>query len=251
MTKALHIIHEDGELVAIAKAAGMPSIPERYDTHILSAFEILKAGRPELFTVHRIDKETSGVLVFAKTESALKNLSAQFAAGDENRCLRKSYLALLEGRPVWDRITEESPLVPDGDRRHRTIVSPGGKKSTTHFTVLERFPAYCLVRACPETGRTHQIRVHAARLGCPVLCDALYGSGGPLLLSAIKRGYRPPPQGEKPLLDRLALHAAGLEFIHPAGGRKLLLEAPLPKDLRAALTQLRKTGGQEARDSGM
>jgi RluA family pseudouridine synthase len=243
MIKPLHIIHEDEELVAVVKPAGVPAIPERYDRNILSAFELLKAVRPALFTVHRIDKETSGVLVFCKTEDAHKNLSAQFAAEDENRCLRKSYLAILEGRPAWDANTDESPLLPDADRRHRTLVSPNGKESLTRFTVLENFSGYCLARVCPETGRTHQIRVHAAHLGHPVLCDSLYGSASPLLLSAIKRGYRPPADGEKPLLARLALHAAVLEFIHPASGQALRLEAPLPKDLRAALTQLRKTAG--------
>jgi RluA family pseudouridine synthase len=243
MMEALRIIHEDEDILAVSKAAGVPAIPERYDTRILSVFEMLKENRPGLFIVHRIDKETSGLLVFCKTQDALRGLSAQFAGGDEGRRLRKSYFAILEGRPAWNEAGEESPLLPDADRRHRTVVSPQGKKSVTRFAVLERFTGYCFVRACPETGRTHQIRAHAARLGHPVLCDSLYGQGSPLLLSRIKRGYKPSAEGEKPLLARLALHAAALEFIHPASGRGILLEAPLPKDLRAALAQLRKTGG--------
>ncbi|MDR1625620.1 MAG: RluA family pseudouridine synthase [Spirochaetia bacterium] len=243
MAEPLQIIHEDGDLLAVSKAAGVPAIPERYDRQMLSAFEMLKENRPGLLVVHRIDKETSGLLVFCKTENALRHLGAQFAGGDGNRFLRKDYLAILEGRPLWNEAGEESPLLPDADRRHRTIVSPDGKKSVTRFTVLERFRGHCFVQACPATGRTHQIRAHAARLGHPVLCDSLYGSGRPLFLSAIKRRYKPPAEGEKPLLARLALHAAALEFIHPASGRSLRLEAPLPKDLRAALAQLRKTGG--------
>jgi RluA family pseudouridine synthase len=243
MIKPTEILYEDEELLAITKAAGITAIPERYDTHIVSAFEILKESRPRLFVVHRIDKETRGVLVFCKTEEALRSMSSQFAKGDESRSLRKTYLAIQAGRPAWDEVLEESPLRPDGDRRHRTIISPDGKKSATRFTVLERFQGYSLVQACPETGRTHQIRVHAAHLGHPVVCDSLYGSGSPLLLSAFKRGYRPPAEGEKPLLARLALHAAVLEFIHPASGKPLRLEASLPKDMRAALAQLRKAGG--------
>jgi 23S rRNA pseudouridine955/2504/2580 synthase/23S rRNA pseudouridine1911/1915/1917 synthase len=244
----VEILYEDEDILAVCKAAGTPAVPERWDRRIASAYEILKESRPGLYIVHRIDKETSGVLVFCKTESALRNLSSRFGANagrsqpdDAGRGLRKTYHALLAGNPAWDTMVCEAPLEPDGDRRHRTIVAPDGKACSTLFTVLERFGSYSLAGVCPATGRTHQIRAHAAHLGHAVLCDSLYGSSRPFLLSSVKRGYRPPAEGEKPLLSRLALHAAVLEFPHPASGKPLRLEAPLPKDMRSALAQLRKT----------
>jgi RluA family pseudouridine synthase len=236
MTQPVEILYEDGDIIVVSKASGTPAIPERYAKHILSAFDILKAERPQLFIVHRIDKETSGVLVFCKTQDALRNLSAQFAG----HSLRKTYLVLLEGRASPDEIRCDAALKPDGDRRHRTIAARDGKESVTLFKVLERLGAYTFAEALPETGRTHQIRAHAAHLGYPVVCDTLYGPGSPLLLSAVKRGYRPPADGEKPLLERLALLAAALELLHPISGEPLRIEAPLPRDFRAALTQLRK-----------
>mgnify|MGYP005837810625 CR=1 FL=1 len=189
--------------------------------------------------VHRIDKETSGVVLFAKTEEAFRGLSLQF----QERTLTKIYHALVEGRPGWVEQNCDVPLRVDGDRRHRTIVHREGKPSRTFLKVLETFRGFALVEAQPKTGRTHQIRVHLSYLGHPIVGDALYRGGEGLFLSAFKRGYVANVLGtEKPLIRRTALHALSLEFTHPRTGEHLRFEAPYPKDLAIALKQLRRYG---------
>jgi RluA family pseudouridine synthase len=232
--KGFALLYEDDDIVVIDKAPGLLSVPGRYDALGLSAFSLLRETRPGLLAPHRLDKETSGVLLFAKNLAAFRSLSEQFS----RHSLRKTYCALLEGRPSWQTILCDAPLRPDGDRRHRTIAAPDGKESLTELTLRANFGLYSFVEARPRTGRTHQIRAHCAYLGHPVACDPLYGGGGPLLLSAIKHGYRPPAEEERPLLARPALHAERLEFEHPQDGRPVGIEAPLPKDMRAALGQL-------------
>lgn len=238
MRVTMPLIYEDAEIIAVDKPAGIPSIPERYEAGCVSALEILRDAHPGILAVHRIDKDTSGVLLFCKTEAAFRVLSGRFS----RREVRKVYGLLAAGRPGEDGLLCEEPLRLDGDRRHRTVVHRDGKPSVTRFRVLERFRTCSLLEAVPETGRTHQIRVHLAHLGYPILCDGLYGSEEPLLLSSFKRGYRPAAGGERPLLARLALHALSVEFLHPSGGQPLRIEAPLPKDMAAALAQLRKFG---------
>lgn len=236
MNSGLPVIYEDDDLLAVDKPSGIPSIPERYESGTLSVLDLLRREYPEIQAVHRIDKETSGILLLCKTEDAFRSLSEQFSG----RLLKKTYLVLASGRPSWTEFAADVPLLPDGDRRHRTVVSPKGKPSVTRFKTLEKFKNCTFLEASPETGRTHQIRVHLAHAGFPVVCDALYGSGEPLLLSSFKRGYKTGSGREKPLLDRLGLHAATLRFEHPRTGAVTEIEAPLPKDFRTALAQLRK-----------
>jgi len=132
-------------------------------------------------------------------------------------------------------------LKPDADRLHRTLIDrTRGKEASTTFRVLERYSDYSLVEAMPEGGRTHQIRVHLASTGWPILADPLYGDGKPLLLSAIKRNWKGDPFDEKPLVARTALHALSVRFAHPASGETMSFEAPMPKDMRAAIAQLSK-----------
>lgn len=231
------ILFEDDSLLAADKPAGVLSVPDRWDPDLPVAAALLSKGRGRLWAVHRLDKDTTGVLLLARSEEAHRALSRAF----ETRSVAKVYRALVKGVPDWTESSCDLPLSPDGDALHRTIVDAHrGKPSRTVFRVVKSFRDYALVEALPETGRTHQVRVHLAALGYPVACDPLYGDGKPVLLSAIKRAWKGDPFEERPLLSRTALHAASLEFPHPVTGLPLRIEAPDPKDLRASLAQLEK-----------
>ncbi len=225
------------------KPSGVLSIPDRYDPDAPVAQAQLRDDWGPLFVVHRLDKDTSGVLIYARTSDAHKALGSAF----ESRSVAKTYRALVRGAPAWDETSCDLPLSPDGDRLHRTIVDAHkGKRSSTSFVVVARyrgsgaFGDIALVEAKPETGRTHQVRAHLAALGHPCLCDPLYGDGEGLLLSKLKRRWKGDPFDERPLLSRAALHALSAEFAHPLTGAALRIYAPLPKDMRAAISQLEK-----------
>ncbi len=239
---AFEILHVDEQILVISKSPGILSVPDRFDPDVPHARMLLEPDFGELWVVHRIDKDTSGVLVLARTAQAHQNLNDQFAG----RTTEKVYHVLVCGSPFWDEEIAEFPLRSDGDRQHRVVVDrKNGKEAITRFKVLERFASYALLEARPETGRTHQIRKHASELGFPPVCDPLYGDGRPLLLSTFKRDYRPSKwEEERPLLARLGLHALSVSFAHPATGERVTYEAPHPKDFRAALNQLRRHGGR-------
>jgi RluA family pseudouridine synthase len=205
----------------------------------------------KIYTVHRIDKDTSGLVLFAKDGETHKRLSAAFEA----RQVEKRYLAAVHGRPLWTETVCDLPLVPNGNKQHHTIIDKyHGKKALTRFKLLLRAGNYSILETRPETGRTHQIRVHLASLGHPVVCDEFYGNMKPVLLSSIKRGWRGDPLEERPLLARLGLHAAELSLPPyrqeggaageggPQGG--LSLKAPLPRDMAALIRQMEKAGVQ-------
>ena len=199
--------------------------------------EILTWRFPEVLVVHRLDRDTSGLMVFARHAESHRNLSMQFEKG----ATTKVYLALIHGEPEWDEKQIDLPLVVDADRAHRTKVDRRrGKKSVSNVEVVERYSGYTLARVTPATGRTHQIRVHLAATGFPIVCDPLYGFEGGLYLSSLKRNYRPSRREERPLIDRTALHASKLSFEHPRDGALATYEAPLPRDMKATLNQLRK-----------
>ncbi len=237
----LPILFEDESMLAVNKPAGLLSIPDGY---IPDAPDLLTALQPsfgDLWIVHRLDRETSGVVVLARNEKAHAALNSQF----ENRQVSKIYHALVNGNPVWTERSISAPLRVDADRYHRTLIDQeAGKPAETSFKVLERFgrqfKRYTLVEARPLTGRTHQIRVHLTALGVPVAVDTLYGTKTPIMLSDIKRGYRGDPETERPLLDRLGLHACQLTVQHPLSGETITIEAPYSRDIAATLNQLRK-----------
>jgi RluA family pseudouridine synthase len=238
------VIYEDEHIIAVNKASGIAVGGDRWDESKERLDKLVAAAiQPslKLFIVQRIDRDTSGLVVFAKNEETHRRLSLAF----EGRDVKKRYIAVVHGRPAWKETACDLPLIPNGNKQHMTIVDKyRGKKSLTSFTLLGSAGNYSVLEAFPETGRTHQIRVHAAALGFPVVCDSLYGSGKPVLLSAIKKNWRGNLFEEKPLLDRLGLHAAELSLPAAATSDKektvFTMHAPTPRDMSALLKQMEK-----------
>ncbi len=235
-------LYSDSDILVVDKAAGILTIADRWDPVAPTIFEELgrslgEAEAKNLLVVHRLDKDTSGLLVLAKNAETHKVLSKAF----ESREVVKVYHALVRGEPEWKETLCDYPLRPDGDKLHRTIIDAGhGKPSASEFRLIASFGPYSLIEARPRTGRTHQIRVHLAALGFPIVADPLYGDGKALYLSSFKKKWRGDEYAERPLLARTALHARSLAFAHPRGGEALSFEAPYPKDFKASVAQLEK-----------
>jgi len=244
----ISVLYEDDQLLVIDKPARLLTSPDRYDPARPNLMRLLHAGIAEgkpwaaarklnyVANAHRLDFETTGVLLLAKERTALVTLANQFGS----EIPRKTYVALTQGCPKEEHFTVNRPLAPDRFQPGLMRVSRSGKKSVTEFSVRERYRGAALIEARPSTGRTHQIRVHLAEAGFPVMADRLYG-GNQLLLSSLKRGYqRSREEFERPLISTLALHAWQLELPHPATGKLIRFEAPWPKDLQVALKYLRR-----------
>lgn len=211
------ILHLDEHLAVIDKPAGIPVLPDGWDKSAPFLLHLLEQKFGRIWVVHRLDKTTSGVMVFARSAEAHRELNRQF----ERRETEKVYHAILSGLPDWDEKTTCFPLRSNVGHSHRTVVDDrDGKPAETKFIVLRRGAGYALVEARPLTGRTHQIRVHACALGFPLLGDRLYS--GPL----------------SDLITRPALHAYSLAFSHPATGERLSFTASHPADFETALNFL-------------
>ena len=229
------VIYQDEKIIAVNKSSGISVGGDRWDESRERLDRLIERDLkiPKIFTVHRIDKETSGLVVFAKDSETHRSLSMSF----EQRDVKKLYTAIVHGRPSWKETSCDLPLIPNGNKKHMTIIDKyRGKKSLTHFICLTICGNYSILQALPETGRIHQIRVHLAALGHPVVCDELYGKLSPIKLSSFKRGYRGDTLEERPLLKRLGLHAQELTL----PDREVLI-APLPKDMASLIKQLEKT----------
>lgn len=231
----IDIIFEDEHLLAVNKPPNLPSIPDRYKPEAPNLLHLLQTDRPGLLTVHRLDRQTSGVIVFAKTAEAHRHLSLQF----QNREVEKIYWAIVAGQPATEFGTIDAPIGPG--QRGKMVVTKTGKQAVTAYRLLERFRGFSLVEARPLTGRTHQIRVHLQHIGIPLATDPLYGASETLMISDIKRrGYSPGKKEVRPLLARSALHAREVQLLHPFHEQVFRAEADPPRDFQAALTQLRK-----------
>ena len=235
------IIFEDDDIIVLNKPAHYLTIPDRFVAERPNLTTFLKDRLEDVFIVHRLDKETSGVILFAKNAAAHRNLSMQFEA----RTVDKIYLALVEGTIHKEEGEINQPIANNMRDKGRMIIASRGKPSLTLYQVVERFKNYTLVEANIKTGRTHQVRVHFERIGYPLAVDSLYGRKDAFLLSEVKmKKYRRGKDviEEKPLMSRTTLHAAKVTFNHPTTNESITFKAELPKDFRAVLNQLRKWG---------
>jgi 23S rRNA pseudouridine1911/1915/1917 synthase len=255
------ILAEDDLLVAFDKPSGLPVSPSAWDKKARASLVGLVriAYGEDVAAVHRLDTEASGVVLFAKGKAALDFLSGQF----QSKTVRKVHQAMVavappdaSGVPPRDYARDAAGVLPaeftvdldlgadeSNPAKVRVYRKRGGKPAQTEFRVLESFGRFVWLECRPLTGRTHQIRVHLAAAGAPVLYDALYGDpGAKLLLSDFKRGYKGLGT-EKPMIGRLALHAGSLGFTHPGTREPVEVAAPLPKEFEIALKNLRKFAG--------
>jgi RluA family pseudouridine synthase len=235
------VVFEDDWLIAFNKPSGLRVAPDRWDKELPCLMTLIHQHlSPAIFNVHRIDADTSGLVLCAKTRPALADVTGQF----QNHKVTKRYLAIVLNAPPQDEMEIVKPL-EENPQRPGTMQIGGGKRALarTRLRVLERWRRYCLLEAVPVTGKTHQIRVHLAAIGCPILADPLYGAGDVLKLSELKPGYKFKDESERPLLARLALHAESLELIHPGTKAPLTLRAPLPKDMAVAIKYLNRFCG--------
>jgi RluA family pseudouridine synthase len=245
------ILFEDEHLLALDKPSGLLTSPDGDDANRPNLMKLLHAGIAEnkswarergltyLMNAHRLDFETSGVILLAKDKPAFVQLADLFGAEKPV----KKYVALVRGEPLEDQFEVNASLSPHPVKTDLIRVDPKeGKKSKTNFIVLEKFSRYTLLRCEPLTNRTHQIRVHLRHAGFPIVGDELYG-GKPLWLSQLKPNYRlKEGKTERALISRVALHAEQLELVHPATRQTISIKAEWPKDFTVAIKYLRQFG---------
>lgn len=238
--KGFSIIFENDDFVAANKEPGMLTIPDRHDETQLSLYKVLNQKYGKIFIVHRLDRDTSGLILFAKNEAAHKYFSQLF----EQRNIEKKYLGIVRGSMPEKKGSINEPIAEHPSKKGVMAISKKGKPSLTNYEVLEDYGIYSLVQFEIQSGRTHQIRVHTKSIGHPIICDEIYGDGKPILLSSFKKKYKLSQYNleERPMISRLALHSYSLHFkdIHQ---KEFFIEAPLPKDMKALLQQLKKNRG--------
>jgi tRNA pseudouridine32 synthase/23S rRNA pseudouridine746 synthase len=214
----MDVLYVDSSILIVNKPSGLATIPGGWGKDSFSLADLLRADYGRIWVVHRLDKVTSGLVVFARSAEAHRILNMTF----EHHDVHKVYHAIVVGTPAWVEHTARHPLRINMGHSHRTIVDNSkGKPAETTFHLLERFDGYALLEAVPVTGRTHQVRVHAYALGLPLLGDTLYSA----------------PQTN--LISHPALHARSLSFPHPVTGERLTISAPYPEDFSKVIDELR------------
>ena len=213
----MNILHIDDAIIVLDKPAGLSVLPDGWEKDSSYLVKMLEEEFGKIFIVHRLDKITSGVMVFARNAEAHRALNIQF----ENHEVQKIYRAIAEGSPKWDEHIAKHPLRVNVGHKHRTMVDEkNGVNAETRFKVLKRYSDHALLEASPMTGRTHQVRVHAYALGHPLLGDVLYSAA------------------ETNLISRPALHAYSLTFTHPQTNERISFSAPYPADFETALKNI-------------
>jgi RluA family pseudouridine synthase len=253
-----NILFEDESLVAFDKPSGLPVAADRGERAAVTLMDLVRARfGGQVANVHRLDADASGVVLCAKTKPVLDFLSGQF----QSKTVRRVYRALVAVLPPERQAGALAPArnaaggLPaefsvdlaigddEANRGRMRAFRRGGKPSLTLFRVLEPFGRFAWVECLPQTGRTHQVRVHLAAAAAPALNDVLYGDPGSLLLlSGLKKRYKGRDE-ERPLLSRLALHAGSLGFVHPSGREPMEVASPDPREFEIALKYLRKFPG--------
>jgi len=213
----MQILYKDEQILVINKPAELPVLPDGWEKDGPYLVKMLEEEFGKIFIIHRLDKTTSGVMIFARTAEAHRTLNIQF----ENHEADKVYHAIMEGDPKWNEKTAKFPLRANVGKKHRTAVDGrNGKLSETRYRILKRYQGAALVEAKPMTGRTHQVRVHAYALGYPLLGDVLYSAS------------------DTDLIARPALHAYSLTITHPETNERLTFKSEHPEDFVSALERL-------------
>jgi len=221
---SMELLYCDDQILAINKPAGVLTIPDGYDKILPNLKQLLDIEYGKVWTVHRLDKETSGVVLFALSAAAHKSLSIQF----EKREIKKTYLALVHGTPQKEMFVIDEPLKVNGDRSHRTVPDHvNGKKALTNVKIITRFESYTMIEASPETGYTHQIRSHLLSAGYPIVNDSLYGIDSSRTIKESMSG-------------RLMLHAKSICFWHPVLLESLTIEAPTPTAFTVVIDKIKQ-----------
>ncbi len=235
--KELNILQQDEQIIILDKPAGLLTLPDRYDTTLPNIYHMLVQKYTQIYPVHRLDKWTSGLLLFAKDKESHKVLNQDFA----QRKVIKKYTAIVQGGRVPDHCTIDQPIRNKPGKVGIMEVHPDGKPSITECKTIQHFGPFSLIELQIYSGRQHQIRVHLQFTGYPLMVDAIYSPSKAFYLSSIKKKYKNSKgRTERPLLARSSLHAHQLQFVHPITRKSIVARADLPKDMAATIYQLNK-----------
>lgn len=235
--KKFEISYIDDDIVVLSKQAGVLTIPDRYDKNLPNLRQMLKAILGNIFVVHRLDKDTSGIMIFARNADSHKFLNEQMM---KNK-VKKLYHCIVSGIVQENTFDIDIPIIPHPFKPGLSLPSARGKESLTRVKVLKKYRIATLLECDLVTGRHHQIRVHCASVGHPLFIDPDYGNQSEFYLSSIKRRYNlKKGEEEKPIINRISMHSKFISFVHPKTLKILTFEANYPKDFSALLNVLKK-----------